>query len=258
MTTLDKALVFLGPTLAPSLAREICTAEIRGPAAMGDITRAVSDGATTIVLIDGVFESGPSVWHKEILWALSRGVGVVGAASMGALRAAELYQFGMLGHGEVFKSFTNGELHDDDEVAVLHGPAETGYMPLSDAMVDIRDAVRSALAEDVFTPNEAATIISFAKTEYFKTRNIKCAIQTGLKDTRSVEEIKEILAWFTRRPMSAKARDATSLLVNLESIAVRAADAARAAPLFTPTVYLKRLEPFGFPAQPPDLANGGA
>ena len=39
-------------------------------------------------VIDGAFLSGPAVWHREIIWALSQGVQVLGAASMGALRAA--------------------------------------------------------------------------------------------------------------------------------------------------------------------------
>ena len=43
------------------------------------------------LIIDGSFQSQPAVRHKEILWALSRGIPVIGAASMGALRAAELY-----------------------------------------------------------------------------------------------------------------------------------------------------------------------
>jgi hypothetical protein len=97
MTPCKLPIVFLGPTLNPVAAQEICNAEFRPPAAMGDVTRAVSEGADAIVLIDGVFEDRPSVWHKEILWALSKGIGVVGAASMGALRAAELHNQGMLG-----------------------------------------------------------------------------------------------------------------------------------------------------------------
>ena len=52
-----------------------------------------------IGIIDGVFLDVASVWHREILWALSQGVHVFGAASMGALRAAELDGFGMRGVG---------------------------------------------------------------------------------------------------------------------------------------------------------------
>ena len=50
-----------------------------------------------IGVIDGYFDGVPSVWHKEILWALSQGIRVFGGASMGALRAAELDGFGMTG-----------------------------------------------------------------------------------------------------------------------------------------------------------------
>ena len=48
---------------------------IRPPARQGDIHRAVLDGADAIGLIDGVFGFVPSVWHKEILFALVMGTG---------------------------------------------------------------------------------------------------------------------------------------------------------------------------------------
>src|SRR5688572_32760283 len=53
------------------------------------------------------------------------GVRVFGAASMGALRAAELQPFGMIGVGQVFQAYRRGHLTDDDEVAVAHGPARS-------------------------------------------------------------------------------------------------------------------------------------
>lgn len=64
---------------------------------MGDITRAASERPAVIGVIDGVFEVVPTVWHKEILWVMARGVPVYGAASIGAQRAAELAPFGMRG-----------------------------------------------------------------------------------------------------------------------------------------------------------------
>jgi hypothetical protein len=92
--------------------------------------------------VDGVFERQPAVWHKEILFALSEGIHVYGAASMGALRAAELCQFGMVGIGRIFRLFRMGLWTDDDELAVLHATAELGYCPLSDAMANIRFTFR--------------------------------------------------------------------------------------------------------------------
>ena len=48
------------------------------------------------------------MWHKEILFALSEGIDVYGAASMGALRAAELDAFGMRGIGDVYSAYAEG------------------------------------------------------------------------------------------------------------------------------------------------------
>ena len=100
------------------------------------MARAVVDGAEVIGLIDGYFEWTLSVWHKEILWALTRGVHVFGAASVGALRAVELERYGMRGVGEIFRAYRDGELEDDDEVAVVHIPGQT-FACSSEAMVNI-------------------------------------------------------------------------------------------------------------------------
>jgi hypothetical protein len=87
--------VFLGPTLSHDDARDVLDAEYLPPAAHGDVLRAALRRPRAIALVDGVFERVPAVWHKEILFALSEGIHVYGAASMGALRAAELDAFGM-------------------------------------------------------------------------------------------------------------------------------------------------------------------
>ncbi len=246
MTFRRPPIVFLGPTLSHSAAIKICNADFRPPAAMGDITRAACERPKTIVLIDGVFEDRPSVRHKEILWALSKGIAVVGAASMGALRAAELDDYGMLGHGKIYQAYASGELQDDDEVAVVHGPAETGFMPLTEAMVDMREAISEAESSGVLNADEAAAVINRAKALHFKARNVNNVLQAVLQKTRTARQIGKISDWFASRPAGAKARDAHDLLANLESIAAKARTLLRHAPPFVPTVYLHRLEPFGY------------
>src|SRR6202161_4453577 len=136
--------IFVGPTLpADEIARTqgfVCLP----PVAQGDLYRAARLRPRAIGVIDGFFSGAPSVWHKEILWAISRGVPVFGSASMGALRAAELHAFGMRGVGRIFEAFRDGELEDDDEVAVVHGPAELGHVQASEAMVNIRATLARA------------------------------------------------------------------------------------------------------------------
>ena len=68
--------LFAGPSCANLLGnlRANAAFELRGPAAYGDVARAVLDGANAIGIVDGRFEHTRSVWHKEILFALSKGV----------------------------------------------------------------------------------------------------------------------------------------------------------------------------------------
>ena len=106
--------------------------DLRPPARQGDIHRAVLDGAEAIGLIDGVFGFVPSVWHKEILFALQQGVRVLGGGSLGALRAAECARFGMEAVGAIANAYASGVRYEDADVCLSHAPAEMDFMPLSE------------------------------------------------------------------------------------------------------------------------------
>src|SRR5437762_10719938 len=134
--------VFTGPTIPPEEARFELQATYLPPAAEGDVYRVSLKRPEAIGIIDGYFQSTPAVRHKEILWAMSRGIHVFGSASMGALRAAELAAFGMEGVGTIFELYRDGVLEDDDEVAVVHGSAEVEFRAASEAMVNIRHTLR--------------------------------------------------------------------------------------------------------------------
>lgn len=138
--------VFCGPTVPAATVREVLgdQAVVLPPAAQGDVYRALRMRPDCLVLIDGYFHGVPAVWHKEILWALSEGVPVIGAGSMGALRAAELHPFGMVGVGWVFESYRDGVLDSDDEVVLLHAAPDEGYRPASEPLVNIRRTLERA------------------------------------------------------------------------------------------------------------------
>ena len=71
--------LLVGPSLGNDIARQRelhSDVEFRAPAACGDILRAVEDGASAIGLVDGYFGDLPSVWHKEILYALEQGIAI--------------------------------------------------------------------------------------------------------------------------------------------------------------------------------------
>ena len=173
------AVVFLGPTLPYAVAAARLDATYQPPARQGDVYRAVQTHLPRAIgLIDGVFLDVPAVWHRELLWALSEGVHVFGAASMGALRAAELAPLGMRGVGRIFDAYRTGRwpgeedaFEDDDEVAVIHAPAEAGGTPLSDAMVDLRASLDAAVDAGVVDRAGRDRLLAAMKALHFPDRS---------------------------------------------------------------------------------------
>jgi hypothetical protein len=172
--------VFLGPTLSWREADAVLPAIYLPPVRQGDVYRAVMRYAPPAIgIVDGAFLDVAAVWHREILWAMSQGVHVFGAASMGALRAAELAPFGMRGIGRIAAAYRNGRwpgyddpFEDDDEVAVIHAPVEAGGMALSDAMVDIRDTLLAAEAAGVIDRARRDALAVAMKRLHFRERSV--------------------------------------------------------------------------------------
>src|SRR5437868_3572773 len=162
--------IFTGPTLSAAEGCAELDAIFLPPVSQGDIFSLCRKRPIAIGIIDGYFERVPAVWHKEILLALSQGVHVFGAASMGALRAAELHAFGMIGVGQIFQWFSDETLVADDEVAVRHGPAGIDYLPLNQSLVDIRDCCARARADGILTAHLADRIIAAATSLPFPER----------------------------------------------------------------------------------------
>ncbi len=176
-----KLVVFSGPTLPAAEIMAVLPCTVLPPAAQGDVWRAVQrHRPDAIGLIDGTFRNMRAVWHREILWALSQGVHVLGAASMGALRAAELDRYGMRGIGRIYAAYRDGAwpgypepFEDDDEVAVQHAPAELGYAPLSDAMVDLRETLRYADEAGVMDEAARMRLAGEMKALHFPDRSLQ-------------------------------------------------------------------------------------
>jgi hypothetical protein len=166
-----KPVVFGGPSLFGLPWELLAVFDLREPARAGDLLKAARDGAREIALIDGFFDQTPSVWHKEILWALARGVRVAGAASMGALRACECEAFGMIGAGRIFEDYRLGRRLADADVALLHAPRELGYRPLTVALVDVAATLERLAGEGLIDDGESAEIGDSAAALHFSVRS---------------------------------------------------------------------------------------
>lgn len=202
--------VFVGPTL-PAL-HTAAPPGLRAlpPARRGDILRVLADAPPAIAIIDGIFETAASVWHKEILVALEAGVAVFGAASLGALRAAELDGLGMIGIGRIYEAYRSGALDRDDAVMVCHAPAELGYAPLTVALVDMVATIDAAAG--FLTDDEARLLKSLAELLFFKERDWPALAARFAERSGDPPRAEAIAARLRARAMHAKALDACELI----------------------------------------------
>jgi hypothetical protein len=221
-----RAVIFAGPSLPPN-ARLNLGSDIdwRPPVRQGDLYRAALGRPAVIGVIDGYFEVTPTVWHKEILWAMAQGIHVYGAASIGALRAAELDTFGMKGIGRIYEDFREGVLEDDDEVALLHGPEELGYPPLTEAMVNIRATLTEAMRQNILAPQLAECLSMIAKSLFYKERTYG-AIFVAAASEFPKADVRDLADWLPHGRINQKRLDAEAMIA-----AIRAHLGAGAAPL---------------------------
>ncbi|MGE5832246.1 MAG: TfuA-related McrA-glycine thioamidation protein [Methanomicrobiales archaeon] len=209
------AVVFLGPSLERGAARRILDADYRPPAARGDITRAAGEGARVIGLIDGVFFQESSVGHREILAAIKAGVRVVGASSMGALRASELHTLGMEGVGEVFRMYRDGILVSDDEVALAFDPESC--TALSEPLVNIRATVARALDEGTIDRAAGEALLAAAVSLYYPDRTYPRVIGKAQGSVDPVS-LARFSRWVETGAVDLKRMDAMRALERIREI----------------------------------------
>jgi len=208
--------VFLGPSLPLPEAARILDARYLPPAGRGDIPAAVRDGAKIICLIDGVFFQECSVGHREILDAMNAGVRVIGASSMGALRASELHTLGMEGIGEIYRWYRDGEITSDDEVALVFDP-ESGYA-LSVPLVNIRYILGLAEKKGIIDGTMREILLNDARSLYFPDRTWE-GIGTLANRDLDPARVGEFLAFAATAP-DLKREDAIAALRYTRDIAL--------------------------------------
>jgi hypothetical protein len=171
----ERVLVYTGPELDHDSIRErIPAAIIQPPVSQGDfISDLMHFEPSHVLLITGCFHQALSVWHKEIVWALQvPGVkGIYGAASMGALRAADLSPFGMIGAGRIFHWYNEGVITEESEVASTYAHARDGSLVATTIpLVNVRGALMKALETEVLEQEEAEEIFALASSIHWTER----------------------------------------------------------------------------------------
>ncbi len=155
--------VFAGPSLPAADRLAAAGVTYRTSAARGDIEEAARS-FDAILLIDGVFHHDLAPSPREVVDACDR-VRMLGAASMGALRAAECAPFGMLGLGAIARWYVRECIDGDDEVAVAMDPRT--QRALSVPSVNVRYVAWLARRRGLLTRETARAWIDDARTRIF-------------------------------------------------------------------------------------------
>ena len=141
-------------------------------------------------IIDGVMLTDAAVGHREILALLDKGVKVIGGGSMGALRAAELSDFGMLGIGTIYEEYASGRVEGDDEVVLSYDPFS--LVPLSEPLINIRLNLRKARLERVISGTSESLLLSEMRKVFYPHRNFQLLIEMARKNLDAAEARKLI------------------------------------------------------------------
>jgi len=210
----EEVFLFAGPTLAASPRARVLvrSLRVRPPARRHDVAALVEARARpgVIVLADGLFHDTLAVGHAELRAALRGGWRVWGLSSMGAIRAHEMVTLGMRGFGRVFERFQAEADFQDDEVALLHGPAPD-YRAMSEPLVHLRAAVDHLVARGLVDEPAARAVVADLKSRWYGDRTRRGAIDAlGVRARGGVAAVRHELRDF--RPFELKTIDLEQFL----------------------------------------------
>ncbi len=217
---MNKPIIYLGPTLRKEEALKILDADYRDPAKKGDFLMLSqdSDEKKYVGFIDGVFlHDYPPPPIEVYHLATRKNIELLGASSLGALRAVELEKFGMKGIGKIFQLYKNGIIDADDEVAVTF--VRGSNILQSEAMIDIRFNLFLAYKKGIITNDTKKRFVKIAKGIYFPFRNYEDIINLTQQQYPSIhDELENFRAHILQNRDSLKARDAVKLLKYLKTV----------------------------------------
>jgi len=202
-----KTIVFFGPSIAEAEVNRLATVTCAPPIKRGDL--ATLHDYDIFVVLDGEFGQNLSVSPKEILSLLERGKIVIGASSMGALRASELDRSGMIGVGWVYDYFRRRPVRRDSDVALVYSPFD--FKPMTVPMVDLEYWMEQASAAGLVAGRERSALLKAARNMFFAERTPDALMHT-LRGAVGGEMLDSLLAFSGGSIPNVKSADAAEAL----------------------------------------------
>ena len=217
----EKIVIFTGPSLDHDKAREIFDKAVyMPPIKRGDATRAFENGAKIIGIIDGIFFDEVAISPRELLSLLDKGVILIGGSSMGALRAAELDVYGMVGVGHIYEMYKRGEINSDDEVALIFAPDT--LKPLSEPLINIRYNLKALSERNSIDIKTFENLLKIARGLYYPSRTYERIVNLAIcEKLLTKEEGDRILDSIARNTVDLKKLDAIKVVEKVKEIAIK-------------------------------------
>jgi hypothetical protein len=211
-----KTIVFSGPSIAEAEVHQLATCTHAPPIKRGDL--AVAGDYDLFVILDGEFGQSLSVSPKEILAVLDKGKTVIGAASMGALRASELDRSGMIGVGWVYDYFRRCAVRRDADVALVYAPFD--FKPMTVPMVDLEYWMEQTSAAGPIRNRERALLLKTARNIFFAERTLD-RLMDALRRAVGGDTLDSLLAFSGGTIPNVKSIDAAEAVRLSASLAGR-------------------------------------
>ncbi|WP_167542375.1 TfuA-like protein [Rathayibacter tritici] len=189
--------------------------EFRPPVKLGDFYAEDLREGDSVLVVDGLYQQTAPLRHKEILSAIDAGVRVIGAGSIGALRAAELHEFGMIGVGRVFNGYRSGHFVDDSEVSLVHSASDPAKA-LTRALVSIDTAASDLSQRGELTSAEEIFVREVARDIHFTERTDR-ALRAAVEESSLSKALESVLDYVDQ--FDVKRMDAARGMEYLQTLA---------------------------------------
>jgi hypothetical protein len=203
-----KPVVFLGPSLPHDEARKVLDADYRPPVKRGDLLT-IGPEVRIVAIIDGVLMSDAAVGHREILTLMDSRITVIGGGSMGALRAAELTDLGMIGVGRIYEEYASHRVEGDDEVVLTYDP--DSLSPLSEPLINLRLNLEEAVRRSIIDKGESQSILSSLRAAYFPERSYSLLLDISRR-TLKTDKFEMLEKFILTQTEDFKRNDAIAVL----------------------------------------------
>ena len=211
-----KIKIYTGLSLNQSSGKEVLPiADWQKPVCRGDLLKDIQEGYQIIGLIDGEFSQNLAVSPSEIMDALRCGLTVFGSSSMGALRAAELDDYGMIGVGEIYKFIKKAEPFKDDYLGqIFYEGSQVVIMPF----IDFFFATKNLVNRQKLNKKIADQLIDLYASLHFSERNflsLKSLVQR--KSFKNKESLIHAIALIEKKGIRQKKEDAMELIKSVRA-----------------------------------------